>query len=164
MKGYTLLECMLVLGILMIGAAAALPRMSDWYQLQNEKLLQQSLIESMHYAERQAQILQIPVIICPRAPDLRCGNDWLQGLLIFRDDFHDEVLHYQYQLLTRVKMPTQHGRLQWQGYPHYRSVIRFDLDWSQGMNGRFYYSRGNDHSPAWTLVLNKAGEVRLSSA
>lgn len=159
-RAFTLVECLLAVSILTILALISIPSLQSWWQRQDEQLLQQTLIHTLQYAEQQAHALGVVVIVCPQGEAYQCGNDWLQGLLVFKDHYSDGVVRERGQVLTLTKLPKLTGQLRWKGYPHYQAYVRFSTDWLGGGNGAFQYYRAGESVPVWSLSLNKAGNLR----
>lgn len=163
-SAYTLFECLLVVSIVTILAVSSYPSLQHWFEARQEQSLQQTLLHAFRFAEQQSRILNVAVVICPQQGKLQCGEDWMQGLLVYKDEYSDNSLRDRDQVLSLVSLPATHGRLQWEGYPYYQPYIKFmgEEGWGS-VNGSLRYYR-HKTTLAWSVVINKVGNARISIA
>ena len=122
-RGYTLLELLTTLAILLILSTLALPSFSSIVRRSQSESLMYTLISTAQLARSSAVSRRESVVFCASADQLTCGNDWTKGAVVFADpnnnrrvDQHEPVLATLpstpegSQLVMRAALNKQHLR------------------------------------------------------
>lgn len=95
MKGFTLLEVMIVLAIVAILVGIAAPSLKGMMQSNNSSSASMSIQKSLLFARNHATTTLNNVTVCPLvvgSTSTSCGSDWTTGLDVFIDDNGDGIL------------------------------------------------------------------------
>jgi Tfp pilus assembly protein FimT len=159
-KGYTWLEMLSVLIIFSLLLGLAYPHWQPFLYQVEDNILKNQLLEMIHYAQSEADLLLRPVAICQSQNQSTCGGEWQQGQLIFRDDDEDGLLHDASQII-RVALPmARHGKLNWRAYPHYRQTwLFYPSDLFKTDNATLWHC--HQQRIVFALITNQTGRVRI---
>lgn len=162
-NGFTLLELIFTLSLLMIVLTLGIPALSQWVQRSKATDLQYTLLHSIHYARTQATQLQSTVTLCPGTS--ACEDTWGSNLLIFNDLNNNGAQDSDEPLLKQVDIGLLGQNLNWRSFRK-KPYLQFN---SQGLtralNGTFHFCPKEpvDHLK-FSLILAKTGRARISDA
>jgi type IV fimbrial biogenesis protein FimT len=115
--GFTLLELMVTLSIVVVFSMIALPSMSEF--IKNEKLTTQinGLVASLQRARSEAIMRHVPITVCSSDNGTGCTNDaWNEGWILFVDvngdgavDAEDEILQIRSRLEGNTTLSSSSG-------------------------------------------------------
>ena len=161
MNGFTLLELIFTLSLLVIVLALGIPALSQWVQRSKATGLQYTLLHSIHYARTQATRLQSTITLCPGTST--CENNWGTGLLIFDDLNSNGTQESNEILLKQIDLGLLGQDLNWRSFRK-KPYLQFN---SQGLtralNGTFHFCpREPVNDLKFSIILAKTGRARIS--
>ena len=162
-NGFTLLELIFTLSLLMIVLTLGIPALSQWVQRSKATDLQYTLLHSIHYARTQATQLQSTVTLCPGTS--ACEDTWGSHLLIFNDLNNNGAQDSDESLLKQVDIGLLGQNLNWRSFRK-KPYLQFN---SQGLtralNGTFHFCPKEPvDNLKFSLILAKTGRARISDA
>ena len=101
-RGYTLLELLTTLAILLILSTLALPSFSSIVRRSQSESLMYTLISTAQLARSSAVMRSESVVFCASSNQLSCGNDWTQGAMVFADPNNNRQLDRNESLLSTL--------------------------------------------------------------
>ena len=160
-NGFTLLELILTLSVLMIVLTIGTPALSQWVQKSKATDLQYKLLHSIHYARTKATQLQSTVTLCPVISI--CENNWGEGLLIFNDSNNNGSYESNETLLKTVDLGLLGENLDWRSFRR-KPYLQFN---SQGLtkalNGSFHFCPSTSIDELkFSIILARTGRTRVS--
>lgn len=100
-RGFTLLELMVVVVIVIILAVVALPSFESSLRLNRVNTLTNVLIASLSLARSEAIRSHYPMGVCASSDGQSCGTNWSDGWIVWRDsngnsalDSGEDILNY----------------------------------------------------------------------
>ncbi|MBX2838162.1 MAG: GspH/FimT family pseudopilin [Gammaproteobacteria bacterium] len=84
-KGFTLIELIIALAIASILVGVGVPSFFSAIKNSCTSSSYNGIVSTLVYARSEAVKSAEQVTVCPRGSDTACGNDWNNGLLVFRD-------------------------------------------------------------------------------
>lgn len=159
--GFTLVELLVVLLIIVILSSIALPNISAWHARLESRKVGNDLLGLMNLARYEAIHSRQLVTVCPLDPKGNCTTDWNQPISVFRDPTNQRRLTDPAQKIREYRLP-QSGTLT------IASLTRRSFQFRP--NGMTYGDLGNltwcpnsaDARLASHLVLNRGGRMRQS--
>jgi len=121
-KGLTLLELLIVLGIVAIIFTLASPAFVQMVQTARQKSALGELISLINLARNTAIQEQVTVTLCPLFNNQICASDWSKPLVAFRDPGRTKTASTQSQIL-RILQLNDSGQLT--GKTGIRNYFRF---------------------------------------
>ena len=119
----------------------------------------ETLQQVIQFARTSAVLYGQVVTICPQTESLTCGENWANGILVYRNPQGTVKPAKEYILRTIMGYPRE--------YKLYLNAFanNYALDFQPGgaaifQNGRFYYS-SMASDITWQLLVNRAGRTRL---
>tara|TARA_R110000868_G_scaffold8205_9_gene42834 strand:- start:11293 stop:11811 length:519 start_codon:yes stop_codon:yes gene_type:complete len=149
-KGLTLIEVLVVIALLGIVAAIALPNMKSFMQKQQANSVMHTLNSAIHYARSEAVKTGEIVGLCGSDDGETCSSDWSKGYIIYLVESNELLRSY---LIT-------HGHLQWRAFPTSQYLQFIPSGFSKQQNGTFVYCSA-DKSLAQALIVSQTGRVRI---
>lgn len=161
--GFSLVELMLVLAMLLILFGMAAPSLSD-LRLDSQRSAQlNGLLGHLYYARSEALKSGHWIVICKSQDGQSCTHlgDWDQGWILFEDRNRNRMRDPEERLI-HLSQHTGPIRLRYAAFPSNNYVIFYPNGQSFG-NGTFTFCdrRGAGHARA--LILAKSGRVRSSA-
>ncbi len=108
-RGYTLLELLFTLTVLLILSTLALPSFSSMLRRTQGETLMYSLISAAQLARSSAVMRSESVVFCASSNQLSCGNDWTQGAMVFADPNNNRQLDRNESLLSTLPATPKGG-------------------------------------------------------
>lgn len=159
--GVTLIEQIMVLAILGVLAAIAVPSLAQLLQRNQVQLAQAEFIAALQHARGTAAVSGKPTLFCPSRDGRSCSNDtrWETGWLIGHDP-------------TRKGQPDTAPLRSRAGYAGIvvlgdsgRRLVRFQSDGSaSGMTNTWRFCRRDRPDEALVVVIANSGRVRGAKA
>lgn len=151
-KGFTLVELLVVIAVLVIIAQVALPAWQEFIMNNRSRALQHSIERAVHLARAKAVTEKVSVELCGSFDGANCSSSWSGGWLVRTvtdSEQPDAPSHVN-------KLDDRHLQLHWAGF---RPKITFHSSgYSTASNGRFFVCRYDRID--WQLVLNRQGRLR----
>lgn len=159
-NGFTLLELIFTLTILVITLSIGVPALSQWVQRSKTTDLQYKLLHSIHYARTKATQLQSTVTLCPGVSI--CEVNWGEELLIFHDSNDNGSYESNETLLKKIHLGPLGENLNWRSFRR-KPYLQFN---SQGLtkalNGSFHFCPNMPVDKfKFAIVLARTGRTRI---
>jgi prepilin-type N-terminal cleavage/methylation domain-containing protein len=153
MKGYSLIELMIVLAILAIGLVFAVPSLQHMRGSMKAETHVNYLLRAINLSRVLAISKNQVVMLCPQTQKQEeCGNDWQQGLNIYLMDKNQQRL---YQVIDGF----EGADLSWN---RNSQKIVFAPDGSlKSQNGSFIYHPVTKPEKTKRLILSSTGRARV---
>jgi type IV fimbrial biogenesis protein FimT len=160
MKAFSLLECLIVLGLMAFFAVFAVSNFSHWKTAHIRKNTLLRLNMMIEEANQFAQLYGARIVICPKGETHRCGKDWQAGQLVFIDSLPNYRLD-EGEVLLKIYPALFSGEfLYWEGFAS-KDFIPFSSDKdAQNSNGKFVYRSPNQVESWDEINLNRYGHIR----
>ena len=158
-KGFTLLELLITLGIVAIASTIALASMSALMNDSKGENYMRELVKSINFSRVQAVSSGQTVTLCPIVEGI-CANDWTKDITVFVDASNNRVLGTNTVLRIIEAVPSQ-DRLSYTGTS---LGISFYSDGSIGEsdNGVFsYYPNSSCDTSSRGADINSTGRARF---
>jgi type IV fimbrial biogenesis protein FimT len=152
-KGFTLLELLIVISLLAILWGLAMPAFSQLVQRNRSEALHNQLISALHTARAHAVENRHEVELCGSSDGSRCDNAWNKGWLMHFPESGSEPL-----IFTTVNSGMQ---LKWAGLSQ---KIRFQSSGLAVVSNGTFSSCNADHEVDWQIKLNRQGRARTLNA
>lgn len=157
--GFTLLELLVTLVILVIGLSLAVPALQDYLLNMRQRAAVTALQSDLQFARGQAVHRNTHVVACPRATGSRCLDrpEWELGWLVFEDRNGDRE-HQPAEALLRDAGPVEHLDVRSAAA---RGRLRFlPSGAAPGSNATITFCDRRGATRARALVLSNTGRVR----
>jgi len=160
-NGFTLLELIFTLAILITSLSIGIPTLNQWVQRSKTSNFQHSLLHSIHYARTQATLLQSTITLCPGSS--KCERSWGSSLLIFIDQDNNGSIDQNETLLKQIDIGLLGQYLDWHSFRK-TAYIQFN---SQGitpaLNGTFHFCPNETTGKfRFSIILARTGRVRIN--
>ena len=161
-NGFTLIELIFTLSLLVIVLTLGTPILSQWIQRSKTTNLQYTLLHSIHYARTQATQLRSTVTLCPGISN--CENTWRSDFLIFNDINSNGSQESDEILLKQIDIGLLGQHLNWRSFRN-KPYLQFH---AQGLtpvlNGTLYFCPDNSTNEFnFSIILARTGRARISS-
>lgn len=160
-NGFTLLELIFTLSLLIIVLTLGLPALSQWVQRSKATDLQYTLLHSIHYARTQATQLQSTVTLCPGTS--ACEETWGPNLLIFNDLNSNGAQDNDETLLKQIDIGFLGQYLNWRSFRR-KPYLQFNAQGlTTSLNGTFHFCPDDPTNELeFSIILARTGRVRIS--
>lgn len=154
LQAYTLLELMLVVSLVAILAAFAIPSFNNFIQRSRAETQINQLISAIHYARLNAITHQQKITLCMSNDEISCGGQWSDGQIILNQDK---------KILQKFPVLGSGISLNWQSSGQNRNTYLEFLPtgFTNGQKGSFYYCNLRDHQYSQRIVIENTGRTRL---
>lgn len=162
MSGFTLLELIFTLSLLVIVLTLGIPTLSQWVQRSKVTGLQYTLLHSIHYARTQATQLQSTVTLCPGTSI--CEDTWGENLLIFNDLNRNGAQDNGEALLKQIGIGLLGQHLNWRSFRR-KPYLQFNAQGlTTSLNGTLSFCLDNTTNEfKFSIILARTGRLRISS-
>lgn len=149
MKGFSLLELLIVLFLISLTFAFGLPLTSYWYQNQVAELMQKDIEQAIEQGIQESIILGEPLRLIPLKDQV-----WTSGLQLIKE----EGVPNKPTLIHVWQWPSTPYHIAWHGFLG-NTFLRFVPDISQSaMNG--YFLIENQNHQEIKIIVNRIGRIR----
>ena len=160
-NGFTLLELIFTLSLLVIVLTLGMPALSQWVQRSRATDLQYTLLHSIHYARTQATLLQSTVTLCPGTS--ACEDTWGSNLLIFNDVNSNGVQDSNEPLLKQIDIGLLGQYLNWRSFRKKPYLQFSSRGLTRASNGTFHFCPKEPvNDLEFSLILARTGRARIS--
>lgn len=160
-KGFTLLELIFTITILVIALSIGVPTLSQWVQRSKTSDLQFSLLHSIHFARTQATLLQSTITLCPGSTvcERNCGD----SLLIFIDQDSNGTKDQNEVVLKQINIGQLGQYLNWRSFRR-TTYIKFNAQGiTPALNGTFHFCPNDPENEfKFSIILARTGRARVS--
>ena len=159
----TIIELLLVIALLTILAALALPDMKQMRDDQQGRLALRKLAFSIALARTEAAESGTMAVLCPSSDGLACGSSWHQGVMVFLDSNDNQSLDANEQLVNYLPFEKLPGTLHWRAFQSKPYLQITPLGFTRYQNGNFTWCNAEgDPASARQLILNRTGRIRFA--
>lgn len=162
-KGFTLLELIVTMAVLVIALTLGIPSLHQWVQRSKTTSLQYTLLHSINYARTQAIRRQSTVTLCPGVN--QCENNWNSEVLIFNDLDSNGIWDGNESLLKHVDIGALGEQLDWRSFRR-KTYLQFDSrGLTPALNGTLHFCPNpTDEDLKFAVILSRTGRVRIGDA
>jgi type IV fimbrial biogenesis protein FimT len=159
-NGFTLLELIVTMTILVITLTLGIPSLHQWIQRSKTTNLQYTLLHSIHYARTQAIQLQSTITVCSGVR--HCEDDWGSHVIIFNDLDSNGVLGSNEPLLKYMDIGVLGEQLDWRSFRR-KPYLQFDSrGLTRALNGTFHFCpSSSDKHLKFAIILSRTGRARI---
>jgi type IV fimbrial biogenesis protein FimT len=157
--GFTLFEILIVLAIVAILMSLATPSFYAYSAQAKSKATIQKLSGLIRFARNNAINHQSATILCPSKDGLKCGKNWQEGTLVFKDINNDKQLNSTEAILYFQSPFIESGYIRWTALQNYLAFSGQGLSGSSA--GSFIYCP-EDKNPKYAnaLIVSFSGKIR----
>lgn len=159
--GFTLLEFLITLALVLILASLGIPYGSDWLAQARAEMVIHRLHAAVSYARGLALAQGKIITLCPSHNGQQCSKDWSQGYMVFIDEFNDQRPHSPQHILRIFEGVASGEQLLFTGFASndYLRLQPFTDVYQQ--NGTFIYCPQSDPRRfARALIVSTTGRAR----
>jgi type IV fimbrial biogenesis protein FimT len=143
-KGFSLFELIIVLTIISIAAAIAIPSLYSLSENSTNRLNAEQLLRAINLARGEAVARHDEVVLCKNV-------EWQNGYMILNKN--QKIFIFE----NRIK-----GQIHWRAFPIGRNDLRFlPAGFADTENGTFWYCPHADKNPVWAIAVGSSGRARL---
>ena len=151
-RGFSLIELLIVIAMISILLLLAVPTQNSFFDKSKAKMMSEQLRLSINFARNEAIVRNVPIILCKSRNQKECSGEWQDGYIILAEK----------KIIFAFKNTIQNGILHWRSSLNHPYLTFMPSGISVQENGTFWYCLKNTENPAWAIVINKAGRVRIS--
>lgn len=161
-RGYTLLELLFTLTVLLILSTLALPSFSSMLRRTQGETLMYSLISAAQLARSSAVMRSESVVFCASSNQLSCGNDWTKGAMVFADPNNNRQLDRNESLLSTLPATPKGSSLVMRAALNKQYLRYMSNGLLENTAGSFVYCPANAmERDARNLIFNRTGRLRF---
>lgn len=160
-RGFSLIEMLVVVTILVIILLFTHHNMSHWHKNQNANRVTAELIDLVHFSRAYAITAKRPLTMCGSNDAQHCTHDWAIGVLLFEDSNRNGITENNDKLIKSIPLNT-HSLLSWKGFSGKRMVFE-NSGITAASNGTFTYCE-LDKTPLYSrqVIVSRGGRARPS--
>jgi len=161
-NGFTLLELIFTLAILITSLSIGIPTFNQWIQQSKTTDLQYKLLHSIHYARSKATQLQSTITLCPGVSI--CENNWGKGILIFDDSNNNGSYESNETLLKKIHLGPLGRHLNWRSFRQ-KSYLQFNPQGlTKALNGTLHFCPTTTiDGLKFSIILSRTGRTRINN-
>lgn len=146
--GFSLMELLVCMTIISILFAISLPTVREFMSHSEDEVLQKEWLAAIEFAQQEAQARRSPIGLSQNK----------NGLQIFLDENKDGI-HDQSQIISAVRLSSQHGEMHSRFWPHYQHYLSFlPTGFLNHENGSVWHCHGK--KAEWAIILSQSGRTR----
>lgn len=150
-NGFSFMELMITFFIAAILMTLSVGGFSLFFRHTESQLAGEKLYQAIQTTRNQALLSGMSAILCPSQHQKICGKNWKEGWIIFVGKKRVWVEH-----------PVFPGELHWRAFHSSSNQLQFfPSGFLNAQNGTFWYCDKNEKNPAWAIVINQTGRVRM---
>lgn len=154
-RGFSFIEMMMVMMLALLLMGIAWPSFNSFWikaqELSNLELLEKGL----NFARQQALLRKNIINFCQSSDQQHCASDAGNGFIIFMEVNNQNII------LHAERFSKNQSNLYWRGFPYQKHLQFLPNGMTNNENGSFWYCFAHRDTPAWWVVVNKAGRARL---
>lgn len=160
-RGYTLIETLIVIAILSIILLFANHNMSSWRKSQNANRVTTELIDLVHFSRAYAISGRRPLTLCGSSNGTICDNLWAMGALLFEDGNRNGIIDNADYVIKYLPFRLN-TNLIWKGFSGQRMIFE-STGITSASNGTFTYCE-LDKDPLYSrqVIVSRGGRARPS--
>jgi type IV fimbrial biogenesis protein FimT len=160
-RGFSLIETLVVVAILVIIVLFAHNNMSHWRKSQNANRVVSEIIHLVHFSRAYAINAKSPITLCGSNDAQHCTHDWAIGMLLFEDRNRNGIIESNDKLIQTIPLNT-HSLLTWKGFGGKRITFE-NSGITAASNGTFTYCE-LDKAPLYSrqVIVSRGGRARPS--
>ena len=160
-RGFSLIETLVVVAILVIILLFAHNNMSHWRKSQNAYRIVSEIIHLVHFSRGYAITAKRPLTLCGSNDTQNCTHDWAIGALLFEDANRNGIIEGNDKLIKFIPLNT-HSLLVWKGFGGKRMIFEHS-GITAASNGTFTYCE-LDKAPLYSrqVIVSRGGRARPS--
>jgi len=159
LRGYTLIELIIVVAILSILLAMATPAFSTWTDKSQRSVIVHDLLGFFAVARQEAIMRGQQITLCPLDTNNSCVNDWHRPIYLFADPFNQRRLTDPNQLVRVFSMEMKGNLTASKAYFRYGPDGLIQGDWGN----LTWCPDSGDARQAAHLVVNRGGRLRVAA-
>lgn len=159
---FSLFELIIVIFIMAILAAMAMPLTKNVFERAQDDVLRSQILRTIQFAQEESRARRMPIALCKSKNHISCTGKWMDGLLVFINEEEDGVVKSREDILSIVQLGETQGTLYARSFPIYRNYLLFlPREEIHNDNGTFWYCRMKKPLPAWAIMLSQSGKARV---
>jgi type IV fimbrial biogenesis protein FimT len=162
-RGFTLLELLFTLALLVLLSSLAVPAMSHTLKRANNRTLANQMIGLIQYARSESVVRRQVITLCGSRQGQQCDGDWSSHVLVLVDHNRNGKRDDPDTLLQVVSAVKSGESLRWRVFGN-KAYLQLHPDGrTRYQNGNFTYCPANgDARYALHWLLNASGRLRLA--
>ncbi|HRG49688.1 MAG: GspH/FimT family protein [Cellvibrionales bacterium] len=161
-RGYTLLELLTTLAILLILSTLALPSFSSIVRRSQSESLMYTLISTAQLARSSAVSRRESVVFCASTDQLSCGNDWTKGAVVFADPNNNRRVDQHEPVLATLPSTPEGSQLVMRAALNKQHLRYMSNGMLENTAGSFIYCPAHaTERDVRNLIFNRTGRMRL---
>ncbi|MDE2422393.1 MAG: GspH/FimT family pseudopilin [Gammaproteobacteria bacterium] len=159
--GFTLVELIVTLGILIILVVIAFPSFQNWRKESEARQLFRKIAPTLSFARSSTLTYRTAVSICGGISS-GCTGQWRDGMLTFTDLNHNgRIDHPSDHILQYTPLELHYGNLIWRGAGSRPYILFQESGLPLGSNGSLLYC-GETSQYHRSVIMSMMGHVRPS--
>ena len=160
-RGFSLIETLVVVAILVIILLFAHNNMSHWRKIQNANRVVSEIIHLVHFSRNYALNQRKAVTLCGSSDAKKCDHYWAIGMLLFADANKNSVIDGSESIIKVIPLNIN-NTLHWNGFGGKRIIFE-STGITYASNGSFTYCEA-DKNPLYSrqVIISRGGRARLS--
>ena len=160
-NGFTLIELMIVIAIVAILMAVAVPAMSDFLQRNRANAIISEVRTLIALARENAVHHGCFTAICPSDDNISCSRNQQAPLIVFSDCNRNLVVDEDDQLYRVMRPLPEQSHLRWSFFGNRRYLQMTPQGWTNHHNGTLIYCPASgEEKHARLLIIHKSGRTR----
>lgn len=163
-RGYTLLELLIALTILLILSTLALPSFSSIVKRTQAEIQMHALIDAAQLARSSAVSRRESVVFCATSNQQVCGDDWTQGAMVFVDPNNNRRIDPNEPVITTLPPTPEGSRLVMRAALNKQYLRYMSTGMLENTAGSWVYCPANaTEREARNVIFNRTGRMRFGT-